>query len=72
MLFRFGSEQGELLGGRATTLTGGDFAPATDHDARIEFWADEAAREIVGAGDRFTVWYGGDIGDGQVNSVESA
>ena len=72
MLFRFGGAHGELLGGRATTRTGGHFAPGTDHDAQIEFWADEAAREIVGAGDRFTVWYGGDIGDGEVYSVDSA
>jgi hypothetical protein len=70
MLFRFGGHDGELLGGRATDVMGDDFAPGTDHDARIEFWADEAARGIVKAGDSFTVWYGGDIGDGVLASVD--
>lgn len=67
MLFRFGGEGGELLGGRATAVTGDDFAPGTNHDARIDFWAEEAARGVVKAGELFTVWYGGDIGDASVD-----
>jgi hypothetical protein len=70
MLFRFGGESGELLGGRATALTGGDFAPGTEHDARVDFWADEVARVVVKTGETFTVWYGGDIGEGVVESVD--
>ncbi len=70
MLFRFGGEDGDLLGGRVTAVTGGDFAPGTDHDARIDFWAEEAAQGIVKAGEPFTVWYGADIGDGVVVSVD--
>jgi hypothetical protein len=70
MLFRFGGDDGELLGGRATALTGGDFVPGTDHDAQIVFWADDLARGVVQAGTAFTVWYGGDIGDGVVESVD--
>ncbi|MCA1843462.1 MAG: hypothetical protein LC792_09830 [Actinobacteria bacterium] len=70
MLFRFGGEDGDLLGGRATTLAGSDFAPGTDHEARIDFWADDVAREIVRPGEGFTVWYAGDIGSGMVEAVE--
>lgn len=70
MLFRFGGDDGELLGRRAMAVTGDDFASGTDHDARIELWAEEAARGIVKAGESFTVWCGGDVVDGVVASVD--
>ena len=67
MLFRFGGPEGVLIGARATDPAGVRFAPGTEHrDVRLEFWADEAAKEIVAVGAAFDVWYGGDIGSGRI------
>jgi hypothetical protein len=67
MLFRFGGPQGVLIGASATDPVGVRFSPGTEHhDVRLEFWADEPAAEIVAVGAAFDVWYGGDIGLGQI------
>lgn len=68
MLFRFG-EEGTLLGAQVTSVEGTSFAPGTHHSATVEFWADEAADEIVATGSRFVVWYGGVIGEGSVTAI---
>ena len=68
MIFRVDLDDSDGLGGHATSLDGRDFAPDSEHRATIEFWADDYAREVVNEGDTFTVWYGGDIGEGRVVS----
>ena len=69
MIFRFDSDDTDGLGGRATSLDGRDFAPGSEHRATIEFWAEDHARDVVHDGGTFIVWYGGDIGEGQVDSI---
>jgi hypothetical protein len=69
MVFRFAGDDAVALGGWATSLDGIEFARGTEHWATIEFWAEEYAEAIVREGARFTLWYGGDIGEGIVTAV---
>jgi hypothetical protein len=77
MLFRFGGGTGAVTQGAITVLgvfaiagDGATFAPGTAHkDVRLEFWAAGAAETVVLPGSEFAVWYGGDIGEGQITSL---
>lgn len=69
MIFRFDRDDSDGLGGHAASFDGQAFAPGSEHRATIEFWADDYAQQIVRVGGIFTVWYGGDIGEGRVTSV---
>ncbi len=65
LLFVFGGQQ---IGAVANSTS--EFSPGTSHDeVRLQFWAEAAARALVGAGDHFAVWYGGTVGQGRVHSV---
>lgn len=60
---------GQQIGAQAVTADGRDLVPGSEHTATVlTFWADEA-RIIVTEGARFSVWYGGTVGDGLVSSV---
>jgi hypothetical protein len=68
MIFRF-DDGSDGLGGHAISLDDRNFSPGSEHRATIDFWAEEAAQEIVHDAAKFTVWYGGDIGDGRVTAL---
>jgi hypothetical protein len=69
ILFRFGGSNGVTLGARATDPAGVPFAPGTEHrSVQLVFWAEEA-REVVAVGSEFDLWYGGDIGTGQITAI---
>ena len=60
---------GQQIGAMAVTADGRDLVPASEHEGVVlTFWADEA-RILVTAGSKFSVWYGGTVGEGIVRSV---
>lgn len=60
---------GQRIGAHATTADGCDLVPGSEHEGVVlNFWADEA-RDLVAVGSTFEVWYGGIVGDGEVQSV---
>ena len=67
MLFRFGST--DPIGAVAVSRQGDDFVPGgTYPEVELEFWWDGAPR-IVEQGTGFTVWYGSDVGEGEVTGI---
>lgn len=68
MIFRFAGD-GDGLAGNAVCLDGLDFEPGSEHRATIEFWVEDPAVAMVKAGASFVVWYGGDVGDGEITAV---
>jgi hypothetical protein len=71
MLFRFHEAKGApTFGAWAIATDGRDFEPGERSlMVTLDFRADAAAREVVRVGSRFTVWYGSDVGRGQVRSL---
>lgn len=64
--------KGHQVGAFAETADGRDLTPGTTHDGvRLTFWASEATT-LVHPGADFDVWYGGIVGSGSVDSVETA
>jgi hypothetical protein len=62
---------GQQVGASAETRDGRDLTPGSSHDGvRLTFW-DPAAIPLVDAGAAFEVWYGGVIGRGMVDHLES-
>jgi len=60
---------GRQIGAMAVTADAAELVPGSNHDAVVlTFWADEA-RTIVAKEARFSVWYGGTVGEGSVRSV---
>lgn len=67
-IYAFEGEETKL-GALAVSLNGMDFAPGTTHDeVHLDFWAEEPWTDIVKPGVTFTIWYGRDVGRGQVLS----
>lgn len=59
-----------LIGAHAVTADGRDLAPGTAHQGVVLApWAEIPDVYEVAAGVRFTVWYGGDVGEGTVTAV---
>jgi hypothetical protein len=58
------------LGARAYSSTGQDFVPGSSQSGvRLDFWADDEWTDVVRPGARFTIWYGGDVGDGVIENI---
>jgi hypothetical protein len=71
LLYRF-SEPAILIGAQAVTADGRDLAPGTNHQGVVLApWAEVPEVYEVAAGSRFSVWYGGDVGEGIVTAVRS-
>jgi len=71
-LYRFETAE-SMLGAHAVTADGHDLAPGTEHQgAVLAPWAEIAQVFEVAVGDRFIIWYGGDVGEGIVTAVRSS
>jgi hypothetical protein len=69
LLYRFEGAQA-LIGAHAVTADGRDLAPGSSHHGVVLTpWAEIPEVYEVAAGVRFTVWYGGDVGEGTVTAV---
>ena len=67
MAYRFGDQ---TLGAEAVTADGCYLEPGVAAaDVTLSFWAAELARDLATEGAGFTVWYGGDVGEGVVREV---
>ena len=62
---------GQQVGASAETRDGSDLTPGSSHEGvRLTFW-DPAAIPLVRAGAAFEVWYGGVIGRGVVDHLNT-
>lgn len=67
LLFRFrtGSDE-EMLAGAILDVEGGvDVSPGDEFIGWLEFWAEDI-KPLLNPGESFDVWYGGDVGSGEV------
>jgi hypothetical protein len=67
-LYRFGQPDA-MHAAVAMTVDGADFVPGGSYSVTLDFWHDDTARAAIRAGDAFTVWYGGDIGTGEITAL---
>jgi hypothetical protein len=69
LTYRFAADD-RVFGAVAVSSDGSDLAPSWGAgEVTLEFWADEAARSSIHEGSAFTVWMGGDVGDGVIERV---
>ncbi len=60
----------QMFGAVAVSMDGTDLAPGWGPgEVTLEFWADEVARSSIREGSAFTVWMGGDVGEGVVEQL---
>lgn len=73
LLFRFGTgTKEEALAGAVLHAEGvSEISQGNTFTGSLEFWVDEVERWLR-PGEPFDVWYGGDVGSGQVLDVNSA
>ena len=58
------------LGARAYSAVDQDFfAGSEQFGVRLDFWADAEWTEVVQPGTTFTIWYGGDVGEGVIEEI---
>ena len=68
LLFVF--DGGHKLGARVYSASGEDFEPGSSQSrVRLEFWADDPWTDVVKPGATFTIWYGGDVGHGEIIEI---
>jgi hypothetical protein len=69
LLFRFksGTTAERLFGAFCETDDGGTLSPGREVGVTLRFWSKEAGG--LKAGERFVVWYGGDVGRGTLAHV---
>ena len=67
-IYDFGVET--KLGAKISSASGRDFEQGTSQTSvRMEFWADDPWTDVVVQGATFTIWYGGDIGHGVIETL---
>jgi hypothetical protein len=72
LLFRFrtGTAEEVLAGAILDVDSGADVSPGDSFTGSLRFWAEEIG-PLLQVGEAFDVWYGGDVGKGEVLEVSA-